>query len=85
MRVIRRDVKLATLRQHIPNTPAQFALLGKPERDVSALVPNYGTGFDPDVDLDFGPLFWVVEHWKAGPDQRGACLSVSEFTAPGSD
>ncbi|MFW2439398.1 MAG: hypothetical protein ACN4GR_08510, partial [Arenicellales bacterium] len=30
----RRDVKLAALRQHIPTTPAQSALLGKPERDL---------------------------------------------------
>jgi len=29
----RRDVKLAALRQHIPNPPVQSALLGKPERD----------------------------------------------------
>ncbi len=29
----RRDVKLAALRQRIPKSPPQSALLGKPERD----------------------------------------------------
>jgi hypothetical protein len=32
-RLIRWDVKLASLKQHIPKSPAQSALLGKPERD----------------------------------------------------
>jgi len=24
----------------------------------------------------FSSPFWVVEHWKSGPDKRGACLSM---------
>jgi hypothetical protein len=26
--------------------------------------------------------FWVVEHWKAGPDKRGACLSAASSPRP---
>ncbi|MFW2438955.1 MAG: hypothetical protein ACN4GR_06235, partial [Arenicellales bacterium] len=36
----RRDMKLAALRQHIPKSPAQSALLGKPERD--GLIKDMG-------------------------------------------
>jgi len=39
----RRDIKLAALRQHIPKSPAQSPLLGKPERDskVNIKTRNY--------------------------------------------
>jgi len=26
--------------------------------------------------------FWVVEHWKSGPDKRGACLSEASSPRP---
>jgi len=49
----RRDVKLAALKQHIPNAPAQSALLGRPERDWKVKTKGQDRKSKPEIVLYF--------------------------------